>query len=153
MLSSLQKVLLNGVTCLFIFCIYNCMKSFQKPATGGPIVKGMLNIPRRNPIACEASPGPTMSNAIGPSRHTNTPSQIPITKLMPIRAPKLLANGIHKVEIPRTRRASCCIFIRLIHCMSASFPQTIRLTPDVILRHNINQLPSSPGKLSSVYLG
>ena len=124
-----------------------------KPAIGGPIVNGILNIPSRKPIACEASAGPTISKAMGPSRHTKMPSQIPITKLITIIPPKDLENGIHTVETPRITKASCCIFIRLTHGKSATFPHIILPTPDVILRQRIGRLPSCPGKLSAMYLG
>ena len=116
-------------------------------------MKGILKVPNKNPIACDAAPGPTMSNAIGPSRHTKIPSHTPIIKLIAIRPPKLAEKGIHSVEIPRIANASCCILIRLTHSKSASFPKTIRLTPDVILRQRISQLPSSLGKVSSICFG
>ena len=123
------------------------------PATGGPTVNGILKVPNRNPIACDAAPGPTMSNAMGPSRHTKIPSHTPIIKLMAMRPPKLAENGIHSVEIPRIAKDSCCILIRLTHSKSANLPKMIRLTPDVILRQRISQLPSSLGKVSSICFG
>ena len=122
------------------------------PATGGPTIIGRENIPRIKPMACDAPTGPTMSKAMGPMRQTNTPSQIPITRVMAIRPPKLAENGMHIVVIPRTASATCCIRILLTQAKSATFPNTIRPKPDVILIHMISKLPSDSGNISFVCL-
>jgi hypothetical protein len=76
---------------------------------GGPTVKGIENPPNIKPIAWDASKGPTMSNAIGPSKHTNIPSQIPKMRQIAINPSKLAEKGMHAVTTPITTNAVCCM--------------------------------------------
>lgn len=103
------------------------------------------------PMACEAPLGPTRSNAMGPMRQTKIPSQMPMTRQITMRLAKLLAKGMHIVVMPRTANAICCMWMRFTDLISATFPNIIRATPDVILKHMTSRLPSARGKLSFVY--
>lgn len=76
---------------------------------GGPTVKGKENPPSIKPMACDASMGPTMSKAIGPSKQTKTPSQTPKIRQIAISPSKLAEYGMHAVTMPITTNAHCCM--------------------------------------------
>ena len=109
---------------------------------------GIEKIPNKNPNAWLAPLSPTISNAMGPRRQINSPSHIPMISVSAMRPSKLSEKGIHSVQIPSTKKASCCILILLTHGKSATLPHRIRETPDVIDRHMTKICPSDSGKVS-----
>ena len=57
----------------------------MSPATGGPTVRGMEQMPRRKPMAWPAPAVPQMSKAMGPSIVMKQPSKMPSMRQAAIR--------------------------------------------------------------------
>ena len=124
------------------------IRVFNLPATGGPTVIGIDMIPKRKPSPCVAPCGPRRSKAIGPSKHTKQPSLSPISRVIAIRPPKFLANGMHAVRAPSKANEHCCIRTRFIPGQSATLPKISRPTPDVAPMHMTRMPPFTPGRMS-----
>ena len=120
------------------------------PASGGPIVMGTEKILNIHPRACDAPSSPTRSKAIGPKRQMNSPSHRPISRHITTKVVKVPANGMHKEVMPRKNNAACCRRTRLTQRTSASRPNTILATPDVMPMNMGSRFPLDAGKTSFV---